>query len=220
MALIQYAVLLFSLSVHESAHAWTADYFGDYTARYLGRVSLNPIVHMDVFGTFLFPLINIFNPGIPVIGWAKPVPVNPARLRQPRRDSILVAAAGPASNLLIGLAFLLILLAIRSYYPNIIWEIYGFRAGEPGNQMDIAAPLIMILHQGFLINLLLAFFNFIPIPPLDGSKVLYGLLPARAGEVYERFSQYGFIILMALMITGQLNFIAVPIRYLRSFVRL
>lgn len=222
--LIQFAVLLFSLSAHESAHAWTADYLGDYTARYQGRVSLNPLVHIDPLGTLLLPLIGYFS-GWPVIGWAKPTPVNPAHLRRPQRDNMLVAAAGPLSNLLIGLTCLLVLFMVKTLWPgggHLIREamrsLMGIRYAGPTHPPDISTPLLMILCSGFIMNISLALFNLIPIPPLDGSKILYGMLPDRAADAFERLSAFGFLLIMVIMWTGALRFIYLPVSYLGRLI--
>jgi len=219
MFLIEMAVLLFSLSVHESAHAWAADYLGDYTARYQGRISLNPLVHIDPVGTLLFPLIGLIS-GIPVMGWAKPVPVNPAHLRQPTRDNMIIAAAGPASNVVLALISLLILFVVKGTRPDIMMLIYRFGSHNSGAEFDIAAPLITMIYQGFWMNMGLAFFNLIPIPPLDGSKVLYGLLPYRAAEIFEGYSAFGFVLLYILMFTSGLSFVYLPAKYLYQLVLL
>src|SRR5438309_4662642 len=142
---ISLIVLLFSLTVHEMAHAWTADRLGDPTARLLGRVSLNPIVHADPIGTILFPILALVA-GVPLIGWAKPVPVNVRRLRHQRRDYVLVAAAGPASNLVLAVAAALLLSALP-VSPVIL--------GEP----NVSVPLASLLSRGVQLNLLLAVFN-------------------------------------------------------------
>src|SRR5262249_32764173 len=155
-----FVALLFSLTVHEMAHAWSADRLGDPTARLLGRVSLNPVVHADLIGTVVFPLLAAVST-LPLIGWAKPVPVNVRYLRHPRRDYVLVGAAGPASNLLLALAAA-ILLRLLTVTPVTL--------GEP----NISAPLAAFLSQLKGINVLLAVFNMIPIPPLDGGNVLSG----------------------------------------------
>ena len=193
---IAFIVLLFSLTVHESAHAWTADRLGDPTARLLGRVSLNPMVHADLIGTILFPLIAMLG-NLPLIGWAKPVPVNVSRLHRGRRDYVLVAAAGPASNLLIAVAASLILSAF-TVSPQTIGE------------ANVTAPLAAILSQAMIVNVLLAVFNMIPIPPLDGGNVLAGLLPVGAARVFDRIRPYGFVLLYALMLTGGFSRIVVP----------
>src|SRR5581483_6103193 len=143
------AVLLFSLTVHESAHAWTADRLGDHTARLLGRVSLNPVVHMDLMGTVIFPLVAMVS-GIPLLGWAKPVPVVVRNLRRQRRDYVLVAAAGPASNL--ALAFL-------SSLALFVMPVSPVTIGEP----NVSAPIASLLSRAIQINVLLAVFNMIPI---------------------------------------------------------
>jgi Zn-dependent protease len=183
---IDFGVLLISLTIHEAAHAWTADRLGDRTARMLGRVSLNPLVHIDPIGTVVLPLIAAVS-HLPIIGWAKPVPVNTRNLGHPRRDFMLVAAAGPISNLL---------------------------------QAVVAAALLRMVTEGsavfdvlFLaiqINLLLAFFNLIPVPPLDGGNVLMGLLPTRVAVRYSQLRQYGFLVLYAMMFTGVASAIVVP----------
>src|SRR5262249_37327387 len=147
---LAFIVLLFSLTTHEMAHAWTADRLGDPTARELGRVSMNPLVHADPIGTILFPLIAMVT-NVPIIGWAKPVPVRASHLRNPRRDFMLVAAAGPASNLIIAFAAASVL-AVMPVSPIVI--------GEP----NVTAPLASILGRAVQLNVLLAVFNMLPIP--------------------------------------------------------
>ena len=194
---IAFVVLLFSLTVHEMAHAWTADRLGDSTARLLGRVSLNPIVHADLVGTVIFPRMAMIS-GVPLIGWAKPVPVNPRQLRNPRRDYIFVAAAGPASNLVmaIGAAMLLRLLPVSPV-----------TLGEP----NVSAPVAALLSQALRLNVLLAVFNMIPIPPLDGGNVLSGLLPGRMAYRFNAIVRpYGFLILYALMLTRGFEYLVIP----------
>src|SRR5438034_1892038 len=181
VGIVQFIVLLLSLSIHEMAHAWTADRFGDPTARLLGRVSLNPLVHADPIGTILFPLIAMVS-RVPIIGWAKPVPVVMRYLRHPRRDYVLIAAAGPASNLMLALAASLVGLMIP-VSPQTL--------GEP----NVTAPLAAILGQLIRLNVLLAVFNMIPIPPLDGGNVLAGLLPESMASVFNRIRPYGFLLL-------------------------
>jgi Zn-dependent protease len=193
---ISFIVLLFSLTVHEMAHAWTADRLGDPTARLLGRVSLNPIVHADPIGTVLFPLIALVS-GAPLIGWAKPVPVSSGRLRNPRRDFILVAAAGPASNLLMAFAAAGVL-SVLPISPQTLGE------------ANISVPVATILSQGMRLNVLLAVFNLIPIPPLDGGNVLAGLLPYRLAASFNRLRPYGFLLLYALIFSGGFNYLVIP----------
>jgi Zn-dependent protease len=190
---ISFIVLLFSLTVHETAHAWTADRLGDPTARLLGRVSLNPIVHADPIGTVLFPLIAMVS-GAPLIGWAKPVPVIVRNLGHPRRDFMLVAAAGPASNLVMAVAAAIVLRVVVA------------TLGESG----VSAPIESILDRAIPLNVLLALFNMIPIPPLDGGNVLAGLLPPPLAVVFNQIRPFGFILLYALMFTGALYAIIGP----------
>lgn len=187
--IIGFAIVLVALTIHEAAHAWTADRLGDPTARLLGRVSLNPIVHIDPIGTILLPLLAAYS-GLPIIGWAKPVPVNISRLRHHRRDFMLVAAAGPVSNFAQAVVCALI---IRSVFG--MTEVSLFPA---------------ILRSAVEINLLLAFFNLIPIPPLDGGNVLAGLVPERAAAMLDAVRQFGFILIYALMLTGVLAQLILP----------
>ena len=204
-AFIAFAVLLFSLTVHELAHAWTADRLGDPTARLLGRVSLNPIVHADPIGTVAFPLLALLT-GIPLIGWAKPVPVNIARLRHHRRDFMLVAAAGPASNLAMAIGASL-LLAIIPVSPVVI--------GEP----NVTAPVATFLRMAIQLNLLLAVFNMLPIPPLDGGNVLSGLLPRPLADRFDQIRPFGFLLLYALILTDGYYYLVIqPYRFLRSLL--
>jgi Zn-dependent protease len=203
--IIAILVLLISLTVHEMAHAWTADRLGDPTARHLGRVSLNPIVHIDPIGTLVFPLLGILS-GLPVIGWAKPVPVNVARLRRHRRDYVLVAAAGPASNL--GLAVV----------AGAALQLLPLDTAGVGRLGAMALPVAMA-ERTVQINVLLAVFNMLPIPPLDGGTVLAGVLPRRFAPVVDGLRSYGFVLLYALMLTGTLyRLILPPYRVLVSWL--
>jgi len=193
---IGFTVLLFSLTVHEMAHAWTADRFGDRTARLRGRVSLNPLVHADPIGTILFPLLAAVS-GIPLIGWAKPVPVNVRQLAHPRRDYVLAAAAGPASNLA---------LATLAALALTVLPVSPVTLGEP----NVSVPLAALLGRALQINVLLAVFNMIPIPPLDGGNVLGGLLPYRLSRQFDQLRPYGFILIYALMLSGGLQYLVGP----------
>jgi Zn-dependent protease len=186
--LLAFGIVLASLTIHEAAHAWVADRRGDPTARLLGRVSLYPMVHIDLFGTIILPLIALFS-GIPILGWAKPVPVNTSRLGHPRRDFMLVAAAGPASNLLIAAVAALV-----------------YRSGV-ASQSPLGFNLVVATVS---INVMLAVFNMVPIPPLDGGNVLAGLLPPSAAATFDSVRQYGFLILYALLLTGMLGSIIFP----------
>lgn len=204
---IAFIVLLFSLTVHETAHAWTANRLGDPTARLMGRVSLNPVVHADPIGTVLFPILSLLG-GIPLIGWAKPVPVNLARLRRGRTDFMLVAAAGPASNLVIAV----VASAVMAVLP---WE-----SLLTGSQ-DVATPLFTLLSRALTLNVLLAVFNMLPIPPLDGGNVLGGLLPRALAARYDALVRpYGFMLLYALMLTRGFEILVdAPARFILSWLR-
>jgi Zn-dependent protease len=206
---ISLVVLAFSLSFHEMAHAWTADRLGDPTARQLGRVSMNPVVHVDPIGTILFPLLSmvVFAAGARVgfIGWAKPVPIQVRNLSRPRRDVILIALAGPASNIVLAIVI------------TVLWRLLAF---VPAFDESLAQPIAAFLLIGLLSNLGLAIFNLLPIPPLDGGKVLSNLLPLESGMKFDEFTgAYGFIILYALMLTGILNrIVSPPINILASLL--
>ena len=189
-------VLLISLTVHEAAHAWSADRLGDSTARSLGRVSLNPIVHIDPIGTIVFPLIAILT-SLPVIGWARPVPVNVRQLGLNWRGKFMaIAAAGPASNLVIAAAAAIVLAVVRT--------------PDGGVGLVAAGPLTRLLEGAVFINVLLAVFNLVPIPPLDGGNVLSGLLSGAAAAAFDTLRPFGFLILYALMYTGTLSAIITP----------
>jgi len=194
---IAFTVLLFSLTVHEMAHAWTASRLGDNTARRLGRVSFNPLVHADPIGTVLFPLLALIG-NVPLIGWAKPVPVNVSRLRNGRRDYVAVAAAGPLSNIVIAFTAA----AALSVFP----PVSPVMLGEP----NLTAPLAMLLSRAVQLNLLLAAFNLLPIPPLDGANVLGGLLPSNLAAAFDRLKPYGFFVLYALLLTGGFEYLVLP----------
>jgi Zn-dependent protease len=186
---ISILIVLVSLTVHEVAHAWTAEKLGDPTARQLGRISFNPIVHIDPIGTLLLPAISAFT-GLPLFGWAKPVPVNMRYLRHPYRDFAIIAAAGPISNFL---QAALLAMVVRVAFDS--------------SDTDLVPR---VLRYAVLTNLTLAIFNLIPVPPLDGGNVLAGLLPPRLADVFVSIRPFGFIILYALMFTGVLSDILWP----------
>ena len=191
-----FPVFLFSLSFHECAHAWTANRLGDPTARLMRRMTLNPLAHIDWIGTFLFPLMMFLMPGLLLFGWAKPVPVNPRNLRGGRRGHLKVALAGPVANLL--LACLLALL-------------FRMTVGLAGPTAEI---IVRILETGVFLNLMLALFNLVPIPPLDGSKVLEGVIPYRYLPVMDQLERYGFLILIAALYLDLFRVLAIPVIYL------
>ncbi len=197
--LYQMIAFLFAISVHESAHAWTASRCGDPTARMLGRVSLNPIRHIDLFGTIILPLVAAIS-GIPLLGWAKPTPVDPRNFRNPMLDDILTSVAGPVSNFIVATIALLLLGAISfssgSGHAIISGMLGGFDAAGSDSAMAFAAKLLFEL---MLINIVLAVFNLIPVPPLDGSHVLRHFLSDSVGRIYDRI---GIFALLALVYLG------------------
>ncbi len=191
-------VFLFSLSFHEAAHAWVAERLGDPTGRLLGRVTLNPLPHIDLLGTLIFPAVGFFGGGI-MFGWAKPVPWNPLNVKDRRQADIWISAAGPLSNLLLLVGFLIMTKAFQGY----------FQAGTAvmGGSLD---PVYRMCIKGVQINFILALFNFLPIPPLDGSWILPHFLPADLARAYEKLRPYGFLILLLFVYLGLFNLILAP----------
>jgi Zn-dependent protease len=198
MGLTTYVVLLFSLSFHEAAHAWAALRMGDDTALRQGRITLNPLVHIDPIGTVLIPLLQIFWGGIPLLGWARPTPYNPGNFRRDRtvaQGHVLVAGAGPLSNFLLAVLFTSALFL-------------AFRAVGG----DLPRPAWVLLSSGIQMNVALALFNLVPLPPLDGSKVASWSLPRTLGDRYDRVIEpYGQWILLVLFATGVLGWLLYPL---------
>lgn len=187
--------LVFAITVHEVAHGWVASKLGDPTAKNLGRLTLNPIKHIDLFGTIILPGILLMLGGV-VFGYAKPVPISWRNLRHPRRDMAMVAIAGPIANLLMAIAWCLIA-------KIAIWQ---YDAGH----IEIGAPLFFMSSAGIMLNLVLLVLNLIPIPPLDGSRVVASFLHGKTAQNYARIQPFGFLILLALMILGILSHILNP----------
>jgi Zn-dependent protease len=212
-------VLLFAITVHEAAHAWSAKRMGDTTAYDLGRVSLNPLAHIDPVGTVLLPLMLVLV-GAPAFGWAKPVPVNPYRLRNPRRDNLVISAAGPAANFLTAAAAMVGLLILKLASPGVRAFLQSpalYRAILPKGFYPLEG-LALILYFAVLINVYLAAFNMIPIPPLDGSGILMGLLSERGAARYDRIRPYGFFIVLGLLYLNILDVIILPLNILISLI--
>jgi len=182
-------VVLFSVVLHEYAHGRVAYHFGDPTAKAMGRLTLNPLKHIDFFGMLVFPLLLRFL-GLPPLGWAKPVPVNFANLRNPKLDMIWVAAAGPGTNLLLAFLAAQLLPVVQDFLANVVLQYF------------------------FVVNLALAAFNLIPIPPLDGGRIVAGILPRQWEQQYSRLEPVGLIIIILLLNFGYLDFIGNVINFL------
>lgn len=187
--------VLFAITLHEVSHGWVARFFGDRTAELLGRLTLNPIKHIDPVGTVAIPLVLYFL-NLPMFGWARPVPVNGRNLRRPKRDMVLVAAAGPASNLLMAL----------------LWSgVFAFALHSPTSQFGVRQFLLSMSQFGIEFNVLLAIFNLLPIAPLDGGRVLRGLVPEALGRKLDVIEPYGLIIVMGLLSLGILGRVVWPL---------
>ncbi len=217
IAVFEFVILLFSLSFHECAHAWTASRLGDQTARLQGRVSLNPMVHIDPIGTLLFPALVIFGPLIGfrlpfmLIGWAKPTPVITRNFSKILRDDNLTTLAGPASNLVLVLLALLGLIGMAIAMPNggdLVRLSFAVALGIANPAQ--AHPVALLLSLAILINLSLFFFNLLPIPPLDGSRVVRNMLPYNAVQVYDRIGGWMSYLLMIFVGGYVLRLLLVP----------
>jgi Zn-dependent protease len=223
IAIFEFAVLLFSLSLHEAAHAWMANRLGDPTARMLGRVTLNPMKHIDLLGTVILPIIMlIVNTGF-LFGWAKPTPVTPGNFKNVTRDDILTTVAGPGSNLLaaIGATLLMLLLSRTSASgANIVHQIAGTGGLDPTLMASspVLYPLVFLFYLAMILNLILAAFNLLPLPPLDGSHVFRHMLPYKALRFYDSM---GMISLLIIFVLGGrvVGFIVAPaIDFLREIL--
>ena len=188
--LIYIIPLLFAITLHEAAHGWVASKLGDHTARMMGRVTLNPVKHIDPIGTILVPLVLIITSVGFIFGWAKPVPINFRALRSQKSGMILVALAGPGANFLMAIGWVIVAIISININQPILLKMAGI---------------------GIFFNILLAVFNLLPIPPLDGSRVISALLPGPLAYKYGQFEQYGFFILLGLMYVGGFQLIVLPI---------
>lgn len=189
--------ILLAVTVHEAAHAYAANFFGDGTAKFLGRMTLNPIKHIDILGTIIIPLTMFILTSF-VFGWAKPVPVNAQNFKNPRRDMALVALAGPLSNIVMAFAWAGMTAIGVAGLSSSAWY---------------AEPLVLMGLIGIRVNILLAVFNLLPLPPLDGGRVLVAVLPPKAANTVSQLEPWGFPILLLLLFTGVLSFLLLPILY-------
>lgn len=193
--------LILAITLHEVAHGWMALQFGDTTAQSQGRLSLNPLRHIDPIGTVLVPAVLAVLGGF-IFGWAKPVPVNYYRLRQPKRDMALVALAGPLSNVLMALGWGLMALIGHSLQPQLSW---------------LGEPLLLMGIAGIDVNVMLCVLNLLPIPPLDGSRVMAGVLPDSVGAMMARLEPYGLVILIVLLATDIVDLMPI-VNAVRHFI--
>lgn len=191
--------ILIAITFHEVAHGLVAYKLGDRTAKAMGRLTLNPLAHIDPFGTILMPvLLLIFTQGQMVFGYAKPVPINPYNFKDPKRDMAISAAAGPITNILLAIASLLIIKLILLPASGLLPK-------------SITLPLFLMLRSSIMINIVLAAFNLIPVPPLDGGRVLVGLLPHRQAVTLSRIEPYGMLIIIILIATGMAGYFISPL---------
>lgn len=197
------APMVFAIVLHEVAHGWVAFRLGDPTAKEMGRLTLNPISHIDLFGTVLMPLmLFVLTDGRMLFGYAKPVPIDPRYFKDPKKGMALSALAGPGINIVMAVAC--------SLFLRVVMTGLGGRMPEP-YWTWVAVPLTLMLGYGVVINVVLAVLNMIPIPPLDGSRVVYWMLPDRQASLYYRLEPYGTLVLMALIMMGVLGKIMTPV---------
>lgn len=193
--------LLLAMVLHEYAHGWTANYYGDPTARLQGRLTLNPLAHIDPFGTVILPLMCLLMPGGFFIGWAKPVPIDPRQLRDPRPNMALIAAAGPGMNLLLAFASAAVFAGLLKIEPSLLgyWTDTPMESRQdwPGTFL---LPLAVMCVYSVMINVLLMLFNLLPIPPLDGGRIMTSLLPMRPALALARLEAYGMLIIVGLIV--------------------
>ncbi|HUI46296.1 MAG TPA: site-2 protease family protein [Nitrospirota bacterium] len=195
--------LVFAIVLHEVAHGWIANKLGDHTARDRGRLTLNPISHIDLFGTIIMPvLLYVSTHGRFMFGYAKPVPINPYNFKDPKKGMAFSSLAGPGVNIVMAITFSfflrVVLPSVDGFIPRSVWE-------------SIGLPLILMLSYGVLINVGLALLNLIPIPPLDGSRIVYWLLPDTLASAYYRLERYGMLIILALLAFNILGYLIWPI---------
>jgi Zn-dependent protease len=193
--------LLIAITFHEVSHGFVANRLGDPTAKFMGRLTLNPLVHLDLIGTVIMPLLLLIS-GMPVFGYAKPVPINPMNFKDPKRDMALSAAAGPITNVALAIISS-ILLKITLFFGN---QLQFFSMGNA-----VMEPLVLMFIQSIRINVILAAFNLLPIPPLDGGRVLVGFLPHEQAMSYSKIEPYGFMILFILIFTGIAGYFVIPL---------
>lgn len=218
IAVFEFVLLIFSLSVHECAHAWTASFLGDQTARMQGRVTLNPVYHVDPFGSLLFPALIIFGPlvgfnyfGGVLIGWAKPTPIITRNFRRIVRDDNITTLAGPASNLLIAFVAMLLLAVISIAVPNgQALVLATFRGGIAMGVASALPAVVLLAILAIEINLSLFFFNLLPIPPLDGSRLIRNILPYNAVQTYDRIPIWVSYLFMVVLGRSLIGFLVGP----------